>query len=222
MSDKKSLIKKLKYSSSFAWFWNVLSYPVGWILFFWTSLTDLFSKVYVTGPMQNYEGPAVYVHWHKHNFYLVHHDGLFRRWLLVSSAPYMAPIAKWCELCGHRLVRGASGENGKAALQALLQKVQEGGSVVLAVDGPGGPIFEVKRGCVDLSKMSGVPIIPVGYRCKKAKPNPWRWDQALVPRLFDEIAVEYGEPIYPESRQDQEILIEIKTKLLAIDRAFGT
>jgi lysophospholipid acyltransferase (LPLAT)-like uncharacterized protein len=114
---------------------------------------------------------------------------------MVSPAPYLEPVARWCELLGLRVVRGTSGEKGREALAELLGHLRRGESAFLAVDGPAGPPFKVKRGCVDLARAAGVPIIPVAYRCKRGKYHAKRWDHWLAVKAFDEIVVTYGKPI---------------------------
>ena len=70
-----------------------------------------------------------------------------------------------------------------------------GGSVTIAVDGPAGPVFQAKRGCVDLAHRTRAPIVPVDYRCRRGFTLGWRWDRALMPMPFDAIDVRYGPPI---------------------------
>jgi lysophospholipid acyltransferase (LPLAT)-like uncharacterized protein len=115
---------------------------------------------------------------------------------MISPAAYMEPIVAWNRLCGSTVVRGASGEKGREAAQELVKKLKGGESVYLAVDGPKGPALEVKRGCIDMAMSAGVPIIPVGYRCKRAKFNPYRWDHWLMVGGFDRVTISYGAPIF--------------------------
>lgn len=104
------------------------------------------------------------------------HHGQHRRWLMISPAPYMDAIAAYSRLAGLRVVRGASGDKGRAALAALADRLLHGESVFLAVDGPAGPPLKVKRGCIDLARATGAPIIPVAYTSRRGKHNLKRWD----------------------------------------------
>jgi lysophospholipid acyltransferase (LPLAT)-like uncharacterized protein len=108
---------------------------------------------------------------------------------MMSGAPRMAPIARWARLVGLRLVRGATGEGGQAALQRLVEIARAGASVEMAVDGPSGPAFQAKPGCVDLALASGLPLIAIGYRSPKAFVTPGRWDEQLQVPPFAEIEV---------------------------------
>jgi lysophospholipid acyltransferase (LPLAT)-like uncharacterized protein len=192
------------------WLWHAIAWPAGWFLAVWTKLSLMTMRVSVRGMETNHIGAAVYVNWHKYVPFLCIHHGQHKRWLMVSGAPYMDTIARCCRLLGLKVVRGAAGPGGRQALGELLEPLKRGESVFLAVDGPGGPAFHVKRGCVDLARASGVPIIPVAYRCKKAECNKKRWDQWLPVEMFDTIEVRYGQPIFvcasqPDSESIQRV-----------------
>lgn len=173
----------------------MLSLPVAAYMFINAKLTLATSLVTRCGPGRDYPGAAVYVNWHKHVPFLCIHHGQYRRWLLMSSAPYMEPVALWCRWLGLTVVRGAPGERSREALVRLGEALKNGHSVILAADGPAGPAFQVKPGCIDLARAAGVPIIPVAYRSKRGKSNPKRWDQLYSVRKFDRIEVWYGAPI---------------------------
>jgi lysophospholipid acyltransferase (LPLAT)-like uncharacterized protein len=140
---------------------------------------------------------------------LIQHHGEKKRWLMVSSAPYMSSIALWCRMSGLRLARGSSGQGGAAALEILENVLKSGESVMLAVDGPAGPGFKVKRGCIDLAQRTGLPIIPVAYTCTRGREVKRRWDRMLMPRLFNSIQIKYGAPIFISQEQtiDQASLV---------------
>ena len=113
----------------------------------------------------------------------------------MSSAPYLQPIALWCGWMGLTVVRGAPGERSRESLVRLIEALKFGKSVVLAADGPAGPAFRVKPGCIDLARAAGVPIIPVAYHSRKGTSNLKRWDHLHTARKFDQIEVCYGTPI---------------------------
>jgi lysophospholipid acyltransferase (LPLAT)-like uncharacterized protein len=177
-------------------------------------LTLLTSVVTQHGPGAAYSDAAVYVNWHKYVPFLCVHHGQHRRWLLMSSAPYMEPVALWCRWMGLTVVRGAPGERSRESLVHLVDALKRGKSVSLAADGPAGPGFRVKPGCVDLARAAGVPIIPVAYRSKRGRSNTKRWDQLYQVRKFDQIEVFYGQPIFldpPET--DAAALERVQTNL---------
>lgn len=185
----------LKRSLKFAWFWRILSPLVAAYMFVSAKLTAGTSSVTVHGPGAEYSGAAVYVNWHKYVPFLCIHHGQHRRWLLMSSAPYLSGVALWCGWLGLTVVRGAPGERSRESLVHLIQALKGGNSVVLAADGPAGPPFRAKPGCIDLARNAAVPIIPVAYRSRKGKSNLKRWDQFYTIGMFDRIEVWYGPPI---------------------------
>jgi lysophospholipid acyltransferase (LPLAT)-like uncharacterized protein len=173
--------------------WRLAEWPIalGWHAY--ASLLRLTSQVSVAGTPPG--EPAIFVNWHRYQCFLILHHGAHRRWLLVSPAPAWAPVARFCRLSGLKLVRGASGDRGQHALDELSQVLGTGGSVTMAVDGPAGPGFQAKRGCADLSRRTGAPIIPVNFQCRRGVTLGWRWDRMIFPMPFDHIVIRYGRPI---------------------------
>ena len=185
----------IKRSPKFAWFWRMLSPVVAAYMYVSTKLTAGTSRATLHGPGAGYSGPAVYVNWHKYVPYLCVHHAQRRRWLLMSSAPYLGGVALWCGWMGLTVVRSAPGERSRESLGHLIEALKRGNSVVLAADGPAGPAFRAKPGCIDLARTARVPIIPVAYRSRKGKSNLKRWDQFYTIGMFDQIEVWYGDPI---------------------------
>lgn len=189
----------IKGDSRFLWFWRVIAPPVAAILLVRSRFELHTSAISVNGQGADYFGPAVYVNWHRYLPFLCVHHGQHRRWLLMSSAAYMEPIAHWCRWLGVTVVRGAPGKRSRELLSALVEPLNRGDSVFLAVDGPAGPPFQAKPGCVELARAAVVPIIPVAYRSSKGRSNKKRWDQLYTVGTFDRIEVQYGKPIFLES-----------------------
>ena len=163
------------------------------------------SRVRIEGTIGG--APAIYVHWHQHLPFLMPLLGERRCWLMMSASPRMSPIARWARLLGLRLVRGASGEGGREALQRLVEIARGGGSIELAVDGPGGPAFRVKPGCADLALETGLPLIAVGYRSRGAFVVRGRWDDQLMVCPFADVEV-VAAPVPRMEHETREGLLE--------------
>jgi lysophospholipid acyltransferase (LPLAT)-like uncharacterized protein len=189
-------VASLKRDPRFLWFWRMISPAVAAFMFVDAKLTLLTSTVTLEGPGASYSGPAVYVNWHRYVPFMCIHYGQRRLWLLMSSAPYLEPVAMWCRWIGLTVVRSSPGERSRESLGHLIAALKNGESVALAADGPAGPAFQVKPGCVDLARAAGVPTIPVACRSRKGKSNPKRWDQLYDVSKFDRIEVWYGSPIF--------------------------
>lgn len=179
----------------------------GW-MFVGAKLTLKTSSVTLQGPGKDYSGAAVYVNWHRYVPFLCVHHGQYLRWLLMSSAPYLEPVAMWCGWMGLTVVRGSPGERSRESLVRLVEALKCGKSVVLAADGPAGPAFRVKPGCIELARAAGVPIIPVAYRSRKGRSNLQRWDQLYRVGKFDEIEVWYGRPIVLDPAEPDSAALE--------------
>jgi len=191
-------------------YWRILEWPLALAMFALATVIRKTSRVIVEGDEPR--GAAVFVNWHRFQSFLIPFHGSRRRWMLVSPAPQLTVIARFCRLCGLRLVRGASGERGKEAREELKNLLRGGESIALAVDGPHGPVFQAKPGCADLARATGVPIVPIAYRAKPAHEFKWRWDRTLMPLPFSRITIVYGDPI-AATGTDEEILANVERAL---------
>ena len=208
------LILRIKRDPHFFWLWRMLATPVAAFMFVQARFRLFTSQISVEGPGAGYCGPAVYVNWHQHVPFLCVHHGQCRRWLLMSSAPYLEPVALWCTWMGLTVIRGAPGERSGQFLPALLEPLRRGESVALAVDGPAGPPFQAKPGCIELARAAGVPLIPVACRSQKGRSNLKRWDQMYSVGSFDRIQVRYGVPIFLDpSEPDSTALARVQAGL---------
>ena len=194
--------------------WRVAAWPIGALLWSWSRFVLGTARIHVIGPLD--AAPAIYVHWHQHLPLLMPLLGRRRCWIMISGAPYMATIALWAQLTGLRLVRGASGDGGRVALGLLADAVRTGACVQLAVDGPAGPPFVAKPGCVDLALATGAPIIALGYRSARAAVMPRRWDdQILVPPFAALTVVATPVPALPGDTRET-LLARVQSALEAL------
>ncbi|HWZ44854.1 MAG TPA: DUF374 domain-containing protein [Candidatus Saccharimonadales bacterium] len=198
----------IKRDPRFSWFWRLLSPAVAGVMLANAKLMLFTSVVSIRRIGPEYSGAAVYVNWHKYALFLCIHHGGYGRVLLMSSAPYMEPVARWCGWLGVTVVRGNPGERSRESLVRLIECLQRGESVCLAADGPAGPPFKVKTGCVELARAAGVPIVPLAYRSRKGKSSLERWDQRYTVGKFDQIEVVYGGPIFIGSSEAESSALE--------------
>lgn len=108
---------------------------------------------------------------------------------------YMKPVHIMKKLIGIKeIAYGASGIDGKKALQQVITRLQEGYNTFLNPDGPKGPAHVMKDGALIMSLKTGTPIIPLSFQLKKS----WRlpsWDGKRYPPFFRTLKVVYGDPI---------------------------
>jgi lysophospholipid acyltransferase (LPLAT)-like uncharacterized protein len=96
---------------------------------------------------------------------------------------------------GFEVVRGSSKRKGAQALLGLVDGLRRGKHIALAVDGPRGPLHEVKHGVTYLAGKLGKPIVPVITSAKRFWILDRIWDKYLLPVPFSRAIVMYGEPI---------------------------
>ncbi len=114
--------------------------------------------------------------------------------ILISRHRDGEYITRIAQHLGFTVVRGSATRGGVAAFRQLLESLQTGHHVVVTPDGPKGPARRVKSGVIELSRLSGMPILPVGFG---AWPRRFlqSWDRFLVPSPFAHGVYLWGEPI---------------------------
>lgn len=159
-------------------------------------------------------GNFIFACWHAHQCALYSIKNRENMYSMISKSTDGDIIANAGGRVGIQSVRGSSKRGGADATRKLLDKLNEGFSAALAVDGPRGPKFKAKKGVVELAKLSGVPIIPMAWFGKSPfliKFNTW--DEFLFPFIFGTIVTLYGEPIYVPKDADKEVLEQYRNKL---------
>ncbi len=139
--------------------------------------------------------PCVFAHWHGDELVLIGYYANRNLAVLSSLSKDGTIMATTLELLGYQVFRGSSSKGGARGLIGLIRAVQSGSQAALAVDGPKGPIYEVKPGIVELAHRTERPIIPVRTRCDRAWFIPRAWNKSYLPKPFARIVVEYGEPL---------------------------
>lgn len=142
--------------------------------------------------------PCIYAMWHTDQFCVYGLREKARTNILISTSSDGDIVAYCCKNLGFKIVRGSTGRKG--AIESTFKMAEllgEGDDIALMVDGPHGPLHSVKNGAVRLAKMSGAPIVPVGWYCKQFNfvrlPS---WDSMWAPISDCNIINLYGEPIY--------------------------
>jgi hypothetical protein len=97
-------------------------------------------------------------------------------------------------LLGFGHVRGSSTRGGARAIRELVARLEEGFDLGITVDGPKGPRYAVKPGPLEISKISGAPVVPAAVSSK----SHWvfsSWDAFEFPKPFTKIYVRFGKPV---------------------------
>lgn len=160
--------------------------------------------------------PCIYVMWHENQFCLHGLPNRNKINILISNSLDGEIIARVCEKWGFQTCRGSSKRRGSvSATLKMISKLKEGENIAIMVDGPRGPLHEVKSGAIVLAKEANVPIVPVHWYSPEFTFAKFpSWDKMTCPIGPCHLLNIYGEPIYAKDKSDNEIAQEIKESLL--------
>ena len=121
---------------------------------------------------------------------------------------------------GFEVVRGSASRGGARGLIGLKRLMEKGYHATVAVDGPKGPLHEVKPGAIFLAKKSGAPVVALAAAARPAHIFSRAWDLYLLPWPFSKGAVVFGDPIYFDDDMSDEAMARdsriLKEKLLRL------
>ncbi len=161
----------------------------------------------------------IYAFWHGRQFLLFHHHRKSGIMIPASESRDGEIQAGILKRFGFDVVRGSSKRKGDRALLGLVDGLRKGKCIALAVDGPRGPIYEVKQGVTYLAGKLNKVIVPVSTGARRFWILEKIWDKYLLPVPFTDAVIVYGEPIVVNGIGEEEL--EGKRKVLseALNRA---
>lgn len=172
-------------------------------------------------------GSYVLAIWHRNLFAGILAQTGTPHTVIVSRSRDGEPVAFLCTRLGHVAVRGSSAKRGvdkggREAKDEMIERLAAGSPGAVTVDGPNGPVYEVKPGIVEMARRAAVPIVPyapIPARC-------WTfdsWDRFRLPKPFSRIDVYYGAPhVVPPATTFAEFgghQAEVRRQLLAMEDA---
>jgi lysophospholipid acyltransferase (LPLAT)-like uncharacterized protein len=144
--------------------------------------------------------PFVIAHWHQQEFALVQLVKHYHAAPIVSQSKDGELIAGVIHRMGSKTARGSSSRGGVQALKTILRLSKEGWRPCVAVDGPRGPIFEVKPGVFEISRLTHLPIGPLAITADRCFHFHKSWNKAYLPKPFAKVQVTWGNPLGPVPR----------------------
>ncbi len=153
-------------------------------------------------------GSIVACLWHQSLFAAIGgNDAMNRRGIRVAALASLsgdgAIIADYLKRIGIRPIRGSSARGGARAAKELMQAIDEGWLLAIALDGPRGPWKEAKTGPLELARRHRLPILPVAARATRELCFKRSWDRFRLPLPRAHVALCYGEPyLLPEAEPD--------------------
>lgn len=172
-------------------------------------------------------GSYVFAIWHRNLFAGILAQTGTPHTVIVSRSRDGDPVAFLCTRLGHFAVRGSSSKRGvdkggREAKDEMIERLAAGSPGAVTVDGPSGPVFEVKPGIIEMARRAGVPIVPyvpIPARCWTFR----SWDRFRLPKPFSRIDVYYGPPyaVPPATTFEQFAghQAEIGRRLMAMEEA---
>jgi lysophospholipid acyltransferase (LPLAT)-like uncharacterized protein len=155
-----------------------------------------------------------YAFWHGRQVFLTYTHQYSRVHPLISHSRDGELIARVCRSFGMDPVRGSSSRGGMQAILELKTFLEKGDRIGFTPDGPRGPLRQVQPGVLFLAKKTGCPIVPLAFGAKRSWVFKGSWDEFVVPKPFNRIAVVHGEPltVAPDDDLDKKA-IELKAAL---------
>lgn len=133
--------------------------------------------------------------------------------ILISQSRDGEMIARGVLGMGFSVARGSPTLGAvKGALEMIDAVKKSGNDVAFMVDGPRGPIYEVKPGVIRLAELAGTPIIP--FVCSARSAGHMRsWDKFVAPWWSTPMMYFFGDPITVPSGCSEEHQEELQRLL---------
>ena len=121
---------------------------------------------------------------------------------------------------GFSIVRGSASRGGVRGLIGLIKLMKSGHHATFAVDGPKGPLNEVKPGAVYLAKKTGSPVLLMASSVKPSHIFERAWDRFMLPfPLAKGVAIFDGPVLFDDDISGDAIArdcLVLKERLLAL------
>lgn len=157
----------------------------------------------------------IYGFWHQKIFFptvsLMHVE---KKTTLVSPSRDGEMLESILKKYGYDVIRGSSRDSSIKSLVTMIKALKKGYSLGFAVDGPQGPIFEIKPGIIYMAQRTGAKIVPVGGAFKWKYEFKNAWDKFHLPLPFTKAVLYLGKPIEIPGDANPDDYIEIVNKAI--------
>ena len=163
----------------------------------------------------------IVAHFHQDELVLINQRTNANFCTMTSTSTDGEMMTRLLRLMGYQSVRGSSTRGGAMALLQMIKTCSTKKlNPVIAVDGPKGPIYKVKKGVLELAKQTGFPILPVAVSYSSAFCIKKSWNKAMIPKPFSRATIKFGRQITVPHTADKIKLelfrIELEKELLAL------
>ena len=163
-------------------------------------------------PKQN----LIYGIWHQDELGILGHFRNQKIAIIVSSSKDGSIFSTALHFLGFRTIRGSSSRGGVRALLSAIKEVKKGYSIAIALDGPRGPAFKIKRGIIKLNEKTQRPIVPLRVHPKPCYTFKKSWGKTRIPLPFSKVNIYFGEPKHYNGPRSWRQHYSILTKLLTL------
>ena len=168
-----------------------------------------FEKLFYMCKCINYpKEKCIFALWHAHQCAVFSCNQHRKTCIMVSSSQDGEIISRAANAVGVETVRGSKTRGGaKASLELIKRMQNEDVNGALTIDGPKGPNRVVKKGIVEIAKMTKVPIVPAVYWSPQKTFLKFNsWDEFRFPLIGTRLVMLFGEPIYlPDEPTEEDI-----------------
>jgi len=188
-----------------------LLYSIYRLLYFTWRIQILESKT-VKEYLKN-NSPFILAHWHGDELGILHLLKRYHVACIISTSKDGDIMDKAVRLLGAQTVRGSSTRGGASALKGIIRLKKQGRRPSVAVDGPKGPIHQVKPGVFQISRLTQLPIVPISFFTNRGYIFTKSWNKSWLPLPFAQVTVVLGEPI-PSVKADDDAHSPLWAELL--------
>lgn len=154
----------------------------------------------------NNQTPVIFAHWHGDEIPLLSLVRKYRIATITSTSKDGQMIDTFIRLSGGSTSRGSSTRGAVNALKGIVRLAKLGHNTSFAVDGPKGPIYQIKPGVFELSRLinsKGGYIFCAGLACDKKWVFHKSWNKAFLPKPFSKLIIYWSDPL-PSVQKDQD------------------
>ena len=150
---------------------------------------------------------CIFALWHAHQCGLYALEEREKTTVMISNSADGEIIAQAGAAMGLNVVRGSHNRKGAAATIEMINAIKAGNNGAITIDGPRGPKHKVKKGIIEVARLTGAPIVPMSWY----SPSPFflkfkTWDEFCFPLNCIKMKAIYGDPIYvPLNATDEEL-----------------
>jgi len=164
--------------------------------------------------------PIIFAHFHGDEISLLQLFGRYRIATMSSKSKDGEMMTTLIHLMGGATSRGSSSRGAVEALKGLVKLIKKDGyNGSMAVDGPRGPIFKVKPGVFEVSRLVDGYIYYGGVHCDRAIHFPKSWNKTYLPKPFARIDILWVGPFGPYGKdqdpRDPKLLAEAESLLIS-------